>query len=210
MFVRAIGIGAMRRPRAPAWPAMRRACIILALLLAALAARPALAQQVPEQLADQVLLHAHEATAIAEGGGHRVVDIFFDPNCPYCRQLYSDLRPWVGKDGLRFRWIAVAILAPSSLPKAAAILQASNRLQAFRANEEHDLNPNANPGIAPAREVASRTRKALAANAALLKRAGIYNAVPLMVFRDKAGKGQLFIGAPKSDTQLADLLATVR
>jgi hypothetical protein len=58
--------------------------------------------------------------------------------------------------------------------------------------------------------VTPRTRKALAANEALLQRAGIDSAVPLMVFRDKAGKGQLFIGAPKSDTELAALLATVR
>jgi len=194
----------------PAWSGVRRSFIILALLLAASLARPATAQQTPGQLADQVLLHAHEATAIAEGGGHRVVDIFFDPNCPYCRQLYSDLRAWVGKDDLQFRWIAVAILAPSSLPKAAAILQAPDRLQAFRATEDHGLNPNANPGIAPARVVTPRTRKALAANEALLQRAGIDSAVPLMVFRDKAGKGQLFIGAPKSDTELAALLATVR
>ena len=189
---------------------MKRLSVILSFLLAMCAAQPVLAQQTPKQFAEQVLLHVHGATAIAEGRGHRVVDIFFDPNCPYCRQFYSDLRAWVGKDDLQFNWIPVAILAPSSLPKAAAILQAPDRLQAFRANEDHDLNPNASPGIVPARTVTPRTRKELAANEAVLQRAGAYGAVPLAVYRDKAGNAQLFMGAPQSDKQLAVLLATVR
>lgn len=189
---------------------MKRLLMGFSLLLALCVAAPVWAEDAPGHAAEQLLLHMHEATVIPEGHGNRVVTIFFDPNCPYCRQFYRDLRGWVGKDGLQFNWIPVAILAPSSLPKAAAILQSPDRLQAFRANEDHDLDPNASPGIAPAHTVAARTRKELAANAALLQRAGAYGAVPLAVYRDKTGKAQLFMGAPQSDRQLAALLATVR
>ena len=216
MFVRAIGIGigigATHRPRAPAWPAMRRACIILALLLAALAARPALAQQAPEQLADQVLLHAHEATAIAEGGGHRVVDIFFDPNCPYCRQLYDDLQPWVGQHGLVQRWIPVAVLSPSSAGKAAAMLQSAAPRRALQHNEDDfgaSRRAGAGGALVPAAPVSAATRAELARNLQVLHAAGAYFAFPLMVWRDRAGQAQIFLGAPRDAAQLKALLATV-
>lgn len=165
-----------------------------------------------EQLAASMLDHLHEATAIPEGRGKHVVNIFFDPNCPYCHKLYSDLRPWVGKFNLEVRWIPVAILTPSSMTKAAAMLQAPSRLQAFYKNEnDYDFNPSGAPGggIDPAKVVEPQTRKAIDANDAVLKRAGIYYAIPLVVFRNKAGKGELSIGAPQSDKQLKDMLASV-
>ncbi|MDE1953539.1 MAG: thioredoxin fold domain-containing protein [Betaproteobacteria bacterium] len=189
--------------------------VILLMLLASLAwvQSPAwAASPSTEQLAAGMLDHMHEATAIPEGRGKRVVNIFFDPNCPYCHKLYNDLRPWVGKDSLQLRWIPVAILTPSSVTKAAAILQAPNRLQAFYKNENnYDFNPSGSPGggIDPAKVVEAQTRKAIDANDAVLKRAGIYYAIPLVVFRDKAGKAELFIGAPQSDRQLKAMLASV-
>ncbi len=166
-----------------------------------------------EQLAARMLDRIHEATAVPEGQGQRVVNIFFDPDCPYCHKLYNDLRPWVGKDNLQLRWIPVAVLTPSSMTKAAAILQAPNRLQAFYENENnYDLNASGSPGggIDPAKVVEPQTRKWIDANDAVLKRAGIYYAIPLVVFSDKAGKAELFIGAPQSADQLRAMLASVR
>ncbi|MDE2252794.1 MAG: thioredoxin fold domain-containing protein [Betaproteobacteria bacterium] len=189
--------------------------LFLVMVLASLAWVQSRAWAAPssEQLAASMLAHIHEATAIPEGRGRRVVDIFFDPNCPYCHKLYDDLRPWVGKDNLQLRWIPVAILTPSSVTKAAAILQASNRLKAFDENERnYDFNANGSPGggIDPAHLVEPQTRKWIDANDAVLKRAGIYYAIPLVVFTDKAGKAQLLIGAPQSADQLRAMLASVR
>jgi thiol:disulfide interchange protein DsbG len=176
------------------------------------AAMPAVQKRVaPDiQAAAQVLAHLHTVTRIREGEGPRVLTVFFDPNCPYCRQLYSDLRPFVGKDGLQLNWVPVAILAPSSLGKAAAILQAKDRLQAFRMMEEHGLDPNRPaPAIPPAARISLGTREALKANDSVLKRAGVYYSVPLAVYRDRAGQPQLLLGTPRGDKALTALLQTV-
>lgn len=162
------------------------------------------------QAAAQVLAQLQQATAIPEGRGARVLTLFFDPNCPYCRQLYSDLRPFVGKDGLQLNWVPVAILAPSSLGKAAAILQAGNRLQAFLAMEEHALDPNRPaPAVPAASQISAKTRQILNANEAVLRQAGVYSSVPLVVYRNRAGQPQLLLGAPRDAKALAALLHTV-
>ncbi len=172
-------------------------------------------QQVSAQTGDaraaaQVLQHLRAATAISEGQGARVFTIFFDPNCPYCRQLYADLRPFAGEDGLVLRWVPVAILAPSSLGKAAAILQARDRLRAFRMMEDHGIDPNLPaPAVLTASQISAKTRQILKDNEAVLKRAGVYFSVPLVVFRDRAGRPQLLLGAPRDDKALAALLQTV-
>lgn len=160
--------------------------------------------------AARVLRQLDAATAISEGRGARVLTIFFDPNCPYCRQLDADLRPFVGKDGLQLRWVPVAILAPSSLGQAAAILQAKDRLRAFRATEDHGLDPNRPAPTQPsAGQISAQTRRALKANDTVLRRAGIYSSVPLAVFRDREGQPQLLLGVPHGDKALAELLQTV-
>ncbi|SCC92796.1 conserved hypothetical protein [Thiomonas sp. X19] len=174
-------------------------------------ATAAVAKPSPDMLAAaQVLQHLGAARAITEGQGARVLTIFFDPNCPYCRQLYGDLRPFVGKDDLRLRWVPVAILAPSSPGKAAAILQSADPLQAFREMEDHGLDPNRPaPAQLSAGQISAKTRQALKTNDAVLKHAGVYYSVPLAVFRNREGQPQLLLGAPRGEKALAELLRTV-
>ncbi|MGC8508108.1 MAG: thioredoxin fold domain-containing protein [Thiomonas sp.] len=170
----------------------------------------ATAQRPDVRAAVQVLAHLPQATAIAEGRGTRVLTVFFDPNCPSCRQLYRDLRPSVGEDGLQIDWVPVAILAPSSLGKAAAILQSADRLQAFREMEDHALDPNLPaPAVPTASQIRATTRQTLRANEAVLKQAGAYYSVPLAVYRNRAGQPELLLGAPRDDKVLAALLYTV-
>ncbi|MGA8008409.1 MAG: thioredoxin fold domain-containing protein [Thiomonas sp.] len=160
--------------------------------------------------ATKVLAELQAATYIREGRGMRVLTIFFDPNCPYCRELYSDLRPFVGKEGLQLQWAPVAILAPSSLGKAAAILQARDRLQAFRAMENHGLDPNLPaPATLTASQIHAKTRQVLKTNTTVLKRAGVYFSVPLAVYRNREGQPQLLLGIPGDDKALAALLQSV-
>ncbi len=166
-----------------------------------------------EQLADAMLQQMGRTTAVTLGSGPRVVDVFFDPNCPYCHELYEDLRPWAGKQGLQLRWIPVAVLAPSSEGKAAAMLQAADRARALARNEEdYDENPRAGSGggLVPAASVRSATREELARNLKVLHAAGAYFAFPMMVWRNQAGHAQMFLGAPRDTAQLKTLLATVR
>ena len=50
------------------------------------------------QLADAMLQQIGRTSAATLGSGPRVVDVFFDPNCPYCHELYDDLQRLAGGD----------------------------------------------------------------------------------------------------------------
>ncbi|PKY11858.1 hypothetical protein B1757_02550 [Acidithiobacillus marinus] len=56
------------------------------------------------------------------GTGPVVVYDFFDPNCPYCAEAFQRELPFIQSGKLTVRYIPVAILTPSSLGKAASIL----------------------------------------------------------------------------------------
>ena len=160
--------------------------------------------------ADHLLDHIEQATYVAEGQRPRLLYIFFDPNCPYCHSLYQNLRPWLGKDGLQFRWIPVGILMSTSEPKAAAILQAPNPLVALRKNEDdYGFADDPGGGIAPAAKIGTKARQALAANLALMQSQRIYG-VPVMLYRDRSGRGQLLVGGPASPAELRTLLERIK
>ena len=192
---------------------MIRTFLAATAIAACVAATPAQAAPSVDQLAAAMLQQMGRTTAVTLGRGPRVVDVFFDPNCPYCHELYDDLRPWVGRQGLQLRWIPVAVLAPSSEGKAAALLQAPDRVAALARNEDdYDENPRAGSGggLVPAAQVSAATRAELARNLRVLHAAGAYFAFPLMVWRDKSGQAQMFLGVPHDAAQLATLLDGVR
>ena len=168
------------------------------------------AQQTQNPNAVKVLGEMGKATLITEGHGPRVIYIFFDANCPYCHQLYTDLRPRIGKDGLEVRWVPVAVLTPSSVTKGAAILQASDRLKAFQDNEAgYGKGPTGQGGgIVPATQVLPATSAILNANNALLD-ATKSPGVPTMLYRDKQGDAMLVVGPPDAQ-QLKGILASVK
>ena len=170
----------------------------------------AAAQQTQNPEAVKVLAEMGKATVITEGQGPRVLNIFFDANCPYCHELYTALRPKVGKGGLEIRWVPVAILTPTSVTKGAAILQAPDRLTAFRENE-NTYGKGASGqggGIAPATKVLPATSAILNANNELLD-ATKSPGVPTMLYRDKAGQAMLVVGPPDAQ-QLQDILASLK
>ncbi|MGC9162014.1 MAG: thioredoxin fold domain-containing protein [Thiomonas sp.] len=169
----------------------------------------ALAQSMQNPDAAKVLAEIDKATFIPQGKGKRLLYVFIDANCPYCHELFIALGPRAGKNGLQVRWVPVAVLAPSSVTKAAAILQAKDRLAALRENE---LNYGKGPtgqggGIAPAKDVLPATSAILNANNALLE-ATKSPGVPTMLYRDKQGNAMLVVGPPDA-RQLNHILASV-
>ena len=144
----------------------RRTLLRTACVVAIGASLIGIAPAAPKALAD-----IGKVKVITEGEGPRVLYIFFDVSCPYCHELYTALRPEAGKDGLEFRWVPVAVLAPTSVTKGVAILQAPNRLAAFRNNENtYGRGPNGKGGgIVPAAKVSPKTSAILNANNALLE-----------------------------------------
>ena len=158
--------------------------------------------------ADAVWSQIHQATWIAEGRGTRVLYIFFDPNCPYCHQLYKMLRPFVGKADVQLRWIVLGMLTPSSLPKAAAILQAANPLQGFHTNEaDYDFAANGQPGggITPATTITPKAREELSRNLAIYRANKLFG-VPVLLWRTAGGHASLLVGVP-SDAELKGIIS---
>lgn len=147
----------------------------------------------PSSRADTVLADAPKATWIADGQGQRVVYIFIDANCPTCALLYRNLRGLIEPLDLQIRWIPVAVVGPTSLGKAAAILQAPNPLAALRINEEKYHGETYSGGIdedIPTAETEAKIR----VNERLFNRLDI-PVVPTMLFEDKSGRTVIIPGA---------------
>ncbi len=171
---------------------------------------PAHAASRSDRAAARILAHLDLATCIVEGRGPRRLVVFFDPNCPYCHRLYQALRPLVGRNGLSVCWIVLGMLTASSLPKAAAMLQAADPLRALHRNEDdYDFAANGQPGggIAPARSITPGTRDRLQRNLILYHSAQLVG-VPVMVWRDAHG-AHLSVGVP-SASDLRAIVASVR
>ena len=174
--------------------------------VACLAAWP-VAQAQSARQAEGVLAQIGKATYIAEGKGARALYIFFDPNCPFCHELYKKLRGLVGKTEVQFRWIPLGMLTASSLPKAAAILQSPDPLQAFQKNEnDYDFAANGQPGggIEPAASITPKVQAELAANLAIYNGQKLFG-VPVVVWRKADGRADMMIGVP-SDAQIQIML----
>ena len=143
--------------------------------------------------ADTVLTGAPKATWIADGQGQRIVYIFVDPNCPSCALLHRNLRALIGPRDLQVRWIPVAVVNATSLGKAAAILQAPDRLAALRLNEEHYHGESYSGGIDEDIPTAA-TERILRANERLFNRLDI-PVVPTMLFEDRNWRAVIIQGA---------------
>jgi thiol:disulfide interchange protein DsbG len=62
------------------------------------------------------------------------VYVFMDANCKYCTKFWSDARPWVDSGKVQLRHIMVAVIAPTSAGKAAALMvdpDPSRRLRTY-------------------------------------------------------------------------------
>lgn len=142
---------------------------------------------------EAALAAAPKATWIAQGQGRRKLYVFFDPNCTYCPLLYKNLQPLIAPYDLQLRWIPVAMLDPTSLGKAAAILQAKDPKAALDENEGH-FTPGTHAGSIAEDIPADGTEALLRANEALLHQVGI-PVVPTMLFQAKSGEAMVVQGA---------------
>ncbi|MBB3142090.1 thiol:disulfide interchange protein DsbG [Halomonas organivorans] len=77
---------------------------------------------------------------IADGASdaERIVYVFTDPNCPYCRQFWQAARPWVEAGKVQLRHVMVGILAADSPRKAVSLLAADDPSAALADHERGD------------------------------------------------------------------------
>jgi thiol:disulfide interchange protein DsbG len=137
-----------------------------------------------------------KADAVAEGAAsaRRTLYVFFDANCWYCHLTWKALQPYE-KAGLRVRWVPVAYQKDSSFGRAAAIMQAEDRVAALRENETGyrvESYDGAIAPVAPGEALAAQ----LGANTRLMQRFGAPG-TPAMVWKDAAGKIRVKIGMPR-------------
>ncbi len=121
---------------------------------------------------------------IAEGAStpKRIVYVFTDTECPYCHKLWQATQPLLVDGDVQVRHVMVAVIAPKSLGRAAAILEASDPKAALRQHEKafghSTLQPSAN--------VSAATRERISANVELMQKLGIYG-TPATVYKDADG-----------------------
>ncbi|HJU24733.1 MAG TPA: thiol:disulfide interchange protein DsbG [Casimicrobiaceae bacterium] len=134
--------------------------------------------------------------AVIEGPreARRILYVFFDPNCFYCHLTWKALQPYE-KAGLQVRLVPVAYQQPSSAGRAAAIMQAPDRVAAMRENELRYDRAHFDGGIAPV-NVSKALAAQLDANTKLMHAFGAPG-TPLLVWRDSNGRIQVMNAVPR-------------
>lgn len=138
-----------------------------------------------------------QAAWVAEGtaqGAKNTIYVFVDPNCPYCNLAWRALQPYEAA-GLQVRWIPVATLGPTSMPKAIEVLAAADKTAALRRMEANHGKPWTMPAGASEKAqpaVAAQIR----ANGELMAQFGIAG-TPGIVWRDKQGEVKVKSGMPR-------------
>ncbi|PZO15490.1 MAG: thiol:disulfide interchange protein [Burkholderiales bacterium] len=159
-------------------------------LLASLALLTACSKEQPASAADATPIAATQALDVlaAQGKGFTAgalmganpVYVLFDPQCPHCAHLWEASLPLHSK--VKFVWLPVSLLNAKSTPQGAAILSASNPVEAMTA---HETSLRAGQGgISASASIAPEVEAAIKANTTLLERLGA-TSVPFVVARNQ-------------------------
>jgi len=142
-------------------------------------------------------LELEKAEVVVEGAkeAQSVLYVFFDPNCFYCHLTWKALQPYE-KVGLQVRWVPVAYQKPSSVGRAAAIMEAHDRAAALRENEVNYDRAHFDGGIKPMDKPQAPITTQLQANTQLMRKFGV-PATPVLVWKDSNGNVQLKPGVPR-------------
>lgn len=107
------------------------------------------------------------------------VYVFFDTTCPHCAELWAASQPLLGK--LKFVWMPLALLRPSSGPQGATILSAPNPAAAMTENEA--MVTQRKGGISVSRTLSDAALDKVKANTELFKRLGA-ESVPYVLYKN--------------------------
>ncbi|MDA8151288.1 MAG: thiol:disulfide interchange protein DsbG [Acidithiobacillus sp.] len=136
------------------------------------------------------------ADSFVLGTGGPEITAFVDPNCIFCHKFYEEAKPLIEAGKLRVRYVVVAFLKPSSMPKAAAILGAADPAAAMAKNEKGFDTVTEEGGIAPAQNPAAATLSAVENNTRLLGESGEM-ATPTLIYCNSKGEPTLVHGLGK-------------
>jgi thiol:disulfide interchange protein DsbG len=144
-----------------------------------------------------------------DAGGHLINEgratspllyVFADPNCIFCYHFYKMAEPLVSSGQLQLRWVMVAFLQPSSAPKAAAILAATDPRAALHADEDRFDVTHESGGVAPAAAQDRALQALLDAHGTVLDAIGAGSVgTPTLLYRDAQGHWAAQIGLPSAN-----------
>ncbi len=140
-----------------------------------------------------------DSSWIADGSdkAETIIYVFTDPNCPYCKRLWKDARPWVNAGKVQLRHVMVGTLGESSQKKAAYLLSVKDQKAALKGNES-GKNP-----AQEAKTVTAKQRQQLDDNQQLMGLLGA-SGTPAILYLDPTGMLQMHPGAPQGE-QLIEL-----
>ena len=138
-----------------------------------------------------------KADVVLEGPtkAHSVLYVFFDANCLYCHLTWKALQPYETA-GLQVRWVPVAYQQPSSMGRAAAIMEARDRVSALRINEKGYNAAQFQGGIEPMAKVPDTLAARIQANTELMRSFGAPG-TPALVWKDSDGTVRIKAGIPR-------------
>ena len=110
----------------------------------------------------------------------QAVYVLFDPQCPHCGHLWQASLPLHNK--VKFVWIPVAFNAGKSLAQAAALLSATNPLEAMTAHEQSLLAGNG--GTSASSNLPADLESAIKNNTQLLSSLGA-DSVPFILAKNR-------------------------
>lgn len=129
------------------------------------------------------------------------VYVVFDPQCPYCTQLWEAAKPLADK--VRFVWLPVAVLNPHSEPQGAAILSAPDPVAMMERHESAMKNPHRGL-VTEGMVIPMGAREDVWSNSRIFRRTG-GRSVPWGVFKNAKGEFGVIPDALKTE-QLRQLL----
>jgi thiol:disulfide interchange protein DsbG len=129
------------------------------------------------------------------------VYVLFDPQCPHCGHLWNAALPLHNK--VKFVWVPVAIISAKSLSQGAALLQASNPVEAMSAHEQSILTGQG--GMSASASIPDDIEAAIKTNTQLLNNLGA-DSVPFIVARNQGTGASITQTGALETRALADFL----
>jgi thiol:disulfide interchange protein DsbG len=155
-------------------------------------------QYAPKPNYEKAWAEVEKSSWVAEGAKgsavKSVVYVFKDANCGYCHLAWKALQAYEVA-GLQVRWVPVAFLAPDSVTKAAALLDAKDGAAALES-----LHTNFGKKNVATVQPSTAAKAKVEANTQLMGKLG-FQGTPVTLYKDKAGK----VNAVQGMFKLSDL-----
>jgi thiol:disulfide interchange protein DsbG len=124
----------------------------------------------------------------------RVIYVFADPFCPYCKQFWQQARPWVDSGKVQLRTLMVGVIKPESPATAAAILTSKDPAKTWHDYEQSGgkLPLTIPTSVPPAQmEILNTNQKLMDALGA--------NATPAIYYLNAENELQQVVGLPDAE-----------